>query len=222
MIQDRDRKAKEILSTIKTDIKKINETYRSGPDYYFYKKILHQRKQYPYIELFLSEDYNIEILYATLVAWDMNSRGAKMLYYDDFRKNIRECIDELKQLERITLLQDQDYECFLKLVFPTLENVYDKLNLMKTNGKLVSNSKLLHFLFPDKLMPMDRTNTLNYFYGNTNESYNKFKEIIKFTFNFMKNNASNELKKCLDDKWNTSIPKLIDNAIILLNGVSTT
>lgn len=218
MNKDWDEKRKEILETIKTQIKKINETYRSGPDYYFYKKILHQRKQYQYIECFLKEDYNIEILYATLVAWDMNSRGAKMLYYDEFKENIMECSDKFKQLEIIT--QVQDYQCFFKLIFPTLKNLYDKLNLMKTDGKLVSNSKLLHFLFPDIFMPMDRTNTLMYFYGNTSESYNKFEEITKFTFSFM-NDHRGELIEFLDDQWNTTIPKLIDNAIILLNGVST-
>lgn len=53
---------------------------------------------------------------------------------------------------------------------------------MKTGGKLVSNSKLLHFLFPSLLMPMDRANTLSDFYRNAGESINKFIEITKFCF----------------------------------------
>ena len=89
---------------------------------------------------------------------------------------------------------------------------------MKTRGKLVSNSKLLHFLLPNMFMPMDRKNTLSYFYGNTGESKNKYIEIIELSYEIMR--MPENWEGYLDNRWNTTVPKMIDNAIILLVGKS--
>jgi hypothetical protein len=214
MIKERQSKSDEIVKTIRSRISEINTRYRTGPDLYFYKKSLELRKKSQNIELFINDDYNVEILYATLVSWDMNSRGAKMKYFDDFKKNLVSCMPELQQLEEIEGSNQSDIHRLLRL----LNSTYNKMDLMKTNSKLVSNSKLLHFLFPNICMPMDRNNTLTYFYNNTGESENKYLEIIQFSHELMKTNQN--LAEFLDNNWNTSIPKLIDNAIILLNGKS--
>ena len=214
MIKERQSKSDEIVKTIRSRISEINTRYRTGPDLYFYKKSLELRKKSQNIELFINDDYNVEILYATLVSWDMNSRGAKMKYFDDFKKSLVSCMPELQQLEEIEGNNQSDIHRLLRL----LNSTYNKMDLMKTNSKLVSNSKLLHFLFPNICMPMDRNNTLTYFYNNTGESENKYLEIIQFSHELMKTNQN--LAEFLDNNWNTSIPKLIDNAIILLNGKS--
>ena len=214
MIKDRQKKAAEIVNTIQSRISEINERYRSGPDLYFYRKSIELRKKSQNIELFINDDYNVEILYATLVSWDMNSRAAKMKYFDDFKKNILSCTSEFQQLEEIERSNQFDINQLLRL----LNRIYNKLALMKTDSKLVSNSKLLHFLFPNVCMPMDRNNTLSYIYNNTAESENKYLEIIQFSHELIKNNPN--FTDLVDNKWNTSIPKMIDNAIILLNGIS--
>ena len=173
------------------------------------------RNRTPSIELFLRNNYHIEILYATLVSWDMNSRAAKMKYFDEFKTNILSCLEQLKHLDNLAKNGNID-ECIC-----TLRDTYNSLALMKSEGKLVSNSKLLHFLFPKLCMPMDGKNTLYYFYGNTNESaqsVNKYIEIIKFSFEIM--NKSANWTNYLDNDWNTTVPKMIDNAIILLVGKS--
>ena len=151
-----------------------------------------------------------ELLYATLVSWDMNCRGAKMKYFDEFKDNILSCMDLLREIEELGKGSTNN----LVDLEPALRKTYEKLNLMKTGGKLVSNSKLLHFLFPSLLMPMDRANTFSSSYGNTNESINKYIEIIKFSFEIM--NMPENWKDYLDNGWNTTVPKMIDNAIILL------
>ena len=86
-------------------------------------------------------------------------------------------------------------------------------------AKLVSNSKTLHFLFPNLLMPMDGLHTLTYFYHNTSESSDKYMELIKLSLEIMGKDSEENWKKCLgngDKWWNTTVPKMIDNAIILL------
>jgi hypothetical protein len=212
MIKNREHKVKEIVLTIKTRISDINKYYRKGPELYFYKRLIFLRNNSDSVESFLKSDYHFEILYATLVSWDMNSRCAKMKYFDEFKANILSCINQFKEIERLG--EDLD----IAKLKPILMKTYEELNLMKTSGKLVSNSKLLHFLFPNLLMPMDRANTLTYVYGNMNESVNKYIEIIDFSFEIMKQPL--KWNYFLDNEWSTTVPKIIDNAIILLVGKS--
>ncbi len=215
MIKDRQPKIQSIISTINSRISEINDLYRTGPELYFYKRLMQLRRECHDITSFLDNTYCMEILYATLVSWDMNSRGAKMKYFDEFVLNLRSCKDEFKTLDSIN--QEPSFQSF---PFQVLELTYEKLNIMKSGGRLVSNSKLLHFLFPRILMPMDRQNTLSYFYGNTNESIHKYLELVRVQFEII----AQKVDWChlLDDKWNQTVPKLIDNAVILLAGKSLT
>ena len=211
------KKIKEIKQTIETKVHQMDKKYRFGPSIYFYEKVYSIRKKSKNISLFLDDDKNIEYLYSTLLAWDMDSRGAKMKYFTEFKKSIIYNIKSFKNIEDIStnLLNVQ-----LNTINEYLKNVYKNIDIMYTNSKLVSTSKLLHFLFPDLIMPMDRTNTLKYFYNNTGESWNRFLEIFEFSYKIAKENI--EWKKYLNKgKWNTTIPKIIDNAIILKMEKST-
>ena len=214
-IPDRTNKINAIVNTITTRIVDINSQYRYGPSLYFYRRTLMQRRKYPNVIDFLSYNYNLELLYAVLVSWDMNSRGARMKYFDDFKNSIISCRPKLEaiesKLESFELKQENE-------MLELLKNAYLILNLMETASRLVSNSKCLHFLFPSLCMPMDRTNTLQFLYNNTNDSTNKYLGAIRFQFEIMR--QSIQFEKYLDDRWNQNIPKLIDNAIILLKGVS--
>ena len=215
MIPDRENKIQAIVNTITTRIADINSSYRAGPSLYFYRRVLALRRNCPKISTFLSIDYNLEILYAVLVSWDMNSRGAKLKYFDDFKSALISCCPELEaienELETFDIPQENE-------ILELLKKAFLKLELMETSSRLVSNSKCLHFLFPSLCMPMDRTNTLHYLYGNTNESPKRYLDIIRFSFEVMQ--QSLQFDKYLDDLWNQSVPKLIDNAIILLQGRS--
>jgi len=207
MIRNRDEKIGEITGEI-NGIANINEVYRSGPDLYFYKKLYRLRSNFDDSAAFLNDDCHMELLYATLVAWDMNSRGAKMKYFDSFRNSILSCLELIEQLWGI-----EDFNQIGNEELNTIMELYTNLHLMKTSSKLVSNSKLLHFLFPKLLMPMDGKNTLAYIYGNNGESLNKYIEIITLSWEIM---GMEDLANYLDDGWNTTVPKIIDNAIILI------
>jgi len=214
MIKDRRAKIDQIDNTIRTRISEINRRYRSGPELYFYKRITDLRNHSDSIQSFLSSDYHMEMLYATLVSWDMNSRGAKMKYFTEFKANILSNLGRLTKLEACEGGGNLNSPASIAI----LRSAYDNLNLMNSGGKLVSNSKLLHFLFPNSYMPMDRNNTLWYFYGNTGESPNKYVEIIELSFEIM--NMAGNWSTYLDSNWNRTVPKMIDNAIILLVGKS--
>jgi hypothetical protein len=211
MIKDRDNKLKEIVETISTRIKSINEKYGKDPSLYFYQRIIYLRKRSNSINSFLFENLNLEILYATLVSWGMNSRRAKMKYFDEFKKNLLSINTELSELEKCSLNFNPEE---IQSTLACLNQTFPKLELMESNGKLVANSKCLHFMFPSLCMPIDGSNTLTYLYNSTYESVKRYIEVIQFSFEIMR--VLDDCQKLLDNQWNQTIPKMIDNAIILL------
>ncbi len=211
MIQCRQQKLSSIVDKLRVGISEINRRYRRGPDLYFYRRVFELRSQADSVASFLGQDYNIEMLYATLVAWDMNSRAAKMKYFDDFKDNLLSTVNELQTFERL-FINGGDIRS--NASFKQLRSIYTRLCLMKSHSKLVSNSKMLHFLFPNILTPMDRRNSLHFFYGNHDESIDKYIEIVDLTFEILL--MPDEWSVHLDTGWNTSIPKMIDNAILLI------
>jgi hypothetical protein len=213
MIPDRESKIEKITETITTRMHKSNDRFRRGPGLYFYRRILELRRRCPEIGSFVSNDYYLEVLYALLVAWDMNSRRARLKYFDEFKSNILSCSRVLQEIE--ASLHDF-HPANLGVLLDLLQSVFTKLALMESAaGRLVSNSKCLHFLFPSVCMPMDGSNTLRYLYGSTYESATRYREILAFSFEVMAKDI--DFAQYLDDQWNQAIPKLVDNAIILLN-----
>lgn len=214
MIKEKFQALREILLK-KDKLIRFNEIYRSGPDLYFYKRIMDINFSSKSIEDFLGSNYHIELIYATLVSWDMNSRGAKMEYFDEFKKSLLSAKDRLSLLWRKQITNIGNIEEELNII----NEIYDHLNLMKTQARLVSNSKVMHFILPELLMPMDRQNTIMYFYNNTNDTKNKYLSIIRGSFEFIQQ-MGGDWKCHIDKEWNRTIPKVLDNAIIMKNDKS--
>jgi len=212
MIPNRNGVLSRIAGIIMGHIAQINAVYRGGPSLHFYHRIMGLRRQYPCVSSFLSCDTCVEILYATLVSWDMNSRGAKMKDYADFKSNLQGNSAAFQAVETASAAFAWTNRVD---VIQSLSTLYDSLALMKTNGKLVSNSKCLHFVFPDLCPPMDRTNTLKKLYGNTGESKTRFLEVLDFSYDVIA--GIQNPKQYLDTQWNTCATKLVDNAIIMLS-----
>lgn len=124
------------MNIIKNDIHSIDVRYRHGPSLYFYSKTINRRRQTPRINKFLKDEYNIELLYATLASWDMNSRGAKMKDFLDFRQNIEANIDIVKALDKESdSILTTDLEDIKKL----LALLYNGLSLMINVWFLIRN-----------------------------------------------------------------------------------
>jgi hypothetical protein len=90
---------------------------------------------------------------------------------------------------------------------------------MKSKRRIVGVSKTLHFLLPHLVMPIDSTYTMLYFYGSNKYHDKAEKEFETFLDIFTKiHRITRQLNLTINDvdgeQWNTSIPKLIDNAII--------
>lgn len=139
----------------------------------------------------------------------MNSRGAKMKYFDQFKSSILANKEHFEQLASAKL--EMLSAVMVGEVETRLRQIYNNMHVMESKGRLVSNSKVMHFILPDLIMPMDRKNTLNFFFGTTNESEVYFLRVFGYSHEIAK---KIDLSQFLDDEWNLSIPKVIDNAII--------
>ncbi len=178
-----------------------------GPSLYFYQKTISKVRNND-LETLLGDKNFTELLYATLMAWDMDSRGASLKDFKDFRENINKNKKAVLELSEYELTEMENEE--LDMIKDFLRSLYSKLDVMKTSCRLVSNSKLLHFTLPSLIMPMDRANTLKYFYENRGESKKRFIEIFDASWKIARRVG---LEKYLDDEFNLSKPKVIDNAI---------
>jgi hypothetical protein len=204
-------------------LKKTKEYYRPfDPGNYLYNLLL---KKTDKIDLFCDE--YLELVYTTLIAWNMNGRGAKLSDINTFKNSIRKNKSDIIKLKkyRIEKLCENNEE-----IFEILDSLFEKLDLVekswtgkKIKSKLVTFSKTLHFLLPKLIVPIDRRYTLNFFYNNkivpTDNDIKKnnkkqmkiFKELH---LKFYEIGKIYELEKSKDNKWNLNLPKIIDNAII--------
>jgi len=204
-------------------LRRTKEYYRSfDPGNYLYNLLLEKRKK---IDLF-SDEY-LELVYTTLIAWNMNGRGAKLSDIKIFKESIRKNKSNIIKLKTYCLEKlGNDVE----KVFDILEDLFENLDLVgkswtgkKIKSKLVTFSKTLHFLLPELIVPIDRRYTLDFFYSNKivptdndlkKNNQKQMKIFRELHLSFYEIAKIYELKQYEDNKWNLNIPKIIDNSII--------
>lgn len=226
---------------------KINsEILGKGPDLYFYKKVVAQTKQTSPVKIrkLLKKKEFIELLYATLASWGMHSRGAKMKDFCEFSQSICKNISLFTQLAKYNLEEDLSKEMLnpkdngivelLLELFNSLDIMRSRKKANKEASKLVANSKLMHFILPNLVMPIDRTHTVEFFKGckrvrlppRMPENWNRLDEENKSDVRaflrihqrvsemIQKQEILRRLKALVDSEWNQTVPKVIDNLII--------
>lgn len=203
-----EKKIRFLIEHIPELIQKLK--WEKGPGLYFYQRTLALRRGKPLNELFDDRgDRYVELIYATLASWNMNSRAARMKYFDQFKSSILDSRSDFLDLSEQALdtLTEEEFTD----IKSDLVKIYSKLDLMNSGGRLVANSKTMHFILPDLVMPIDRENTLKFFFGYTTESETMFPKILECSYRVTR---KLNLRKLLDKEWNLNITKVIDNAII--------
>jgi hypothetical protein len=155
----------------------------------------------------------IELVYVTLSAWNMNSRGAKLNDFDLFKESI------IKNMISLQYFTDKSIKDIANIeIQNNLSELFTKLKLVyKGKPLLVTFSKFLHFYFPKLIVPIDRTYTCNYFFGHTNIPSSldgQFKKFILIEKEFSVFYKKHNLKKYLTKDWNICETKVMDNMII--------
>ena len=200
-------------------VDECNNRYRNEKDLEYYRNIIEIHRRLNNIEDILKSEGFLDLLRNTLVEWDMNKRAAELQEIDIIKKNILSHESILKELYKYKLheifsLADEEG----KIILNKLNFIFKHLNISKTKRQLVSISKTLHFLLPDLVLPMDGRYTMSFYrYSNIPENldgqFNIFKDVFIKSHHITKKLilSTNDLDNVM---WNTSVPKLIDDAII--------
>ncbi len=197
-----------------------NQEYRFAHDLKFYRDIINMHRSVKDILNLIKNDDFCRKLYNTLEAWNMNQRGARLNEFEIVKESIRQhelfLIDLYEnKLDSIESVENEKGQKIIR----DLEFVFCHLEIMKSKRRIVGVSKAMHFLLPDLVMPIDSTYTMPYFYGSNKYSEKAEKEFRDYLDIFARTHRiANNLQLTNSDvkggEWNTSIPKLIDNAII--------
>ena len=148
MIEQRENKIDQIVQMIVKGLQ--NARFFGNRELVPYLGLLEARKQCAGIDEFVGVDKNMRLVYRTLEAWHMNKRRARMKPTGEFAAAIRQTLPALQALE-----SQADSGPLGRSFLRSLESAFTTLDVMSSKAKFVANAKVLHFLFPDVLMPMD-------------------------------------------------------------------
>jgi len=191
----------------------------SGPSLYFHQKAIEDARGRD----FLGEKH-LQMIYAVLPSWGMHRMGntkAKVINFDKFEEQIDKVADDLRKLRRKdeNILSENSVETALDLIF--------RIHISESESRLVSSSKTLHHILPDLIPPFDRAYSRRFMVQDHKKfdthpiqlnSINREKEIAKEFITEMKvfiEKYGKKMEGYKDDVFNTSLPKIFDNLIVV-------
>ena len=196
-------------------VKKLHEKLFTGPSVYFHSKAIEAAKSE---SDFLSEKH-IEMIYAMLPAWGMHRMGegkTKVIEWKQFYDGIIKEKERLEKYKNISILNNDDF-------INEIVDLLFKINVSKSDSKLVSSSKVLHHILPDLISPIDRQYSIRFMRGNENKNLNgenNEKELAKIficgMYDFLIKNEKEltKYKNSINNEFNASLTKLFDNLVV--------
>lgn len=200
------------------------EAYRlDSPARHFHIKTINRLKCHKDFESVFGDEVFFDYLYATLVAWNMDSQGAKLCGFEQFIKTICNNHQQIAELNKHSLRSLIDEDAINSGAFAhaieRINTVLSSLRISETESWLVANTKVLHHLLPGLIPPVDRKYTLKFFFDSTavkkrDKSNNQFFEVLE-QYLYIYELVSDEVENMVDESsFNSSSTKVIDNAII--------
>lgn len=181
----------------------------SGPSLHFHRRALTA-----------TDGEKTEMVYALLVSWGMHRMGGgpQMNEFEIFSASIAEHLPAIQSLcsKHIGNVTESEFNC--------LEGVFENLNAMRSQRKIVAFSKILAHYLPDIVAPIDNEYTLRFVFGRPRipDAWDEFDLFRDIHFRLIKKVATHEhlleaASQWLDNPdfpWDTSLPKIVDNLII--------
>lgn len=211
-IIDRDR------ATFFSYVDECNKKYRFGHDLGLYREIVNMHRTGSGIDALLDDKKFFPLVWNTLDAWNMNQRGAQLTTCDNLTESIKAHRSLLRALYSHRLCSITDHQIHSG-TSECLHDLFCGLKVMESKRRIVGVSKAMHFLLPDLVTPIDGTYTLPYFFGYNRYDASDEAEYDTFEYIFLEARRITKRLTLTDadvnsQNWNTSVPKLIDNAII--------
>jgi len=144
----------------------------------------------------------------------MGPGNTKLRDFDDFKASLLTQVDAINALRSVSLHDVSASE--IGQLTARLWPLLSALEVSVAEATIVANSKTLHHLLPNLVPPIDRTYTYDFFYSRMNLSVSEedaFSEIFQ-RFHLLAVQCKGMLPGLLDDGWNSSTTKVLDNAIV--------
>ena len=154
----------------------------------------------------------LDALYETLRAWGIGSRGSRLLDTREFAASLDKNQAEIAALETASLGSES---IDVADVSARVWRLIRSLRLVDNKATLVPSTKALHHLLPDLVVPMDRAYTRPFFGWHGPEFQNHQARCFDHAFRaFHRVARAANPKQYVDAGWNTSLSKVIDNAVV--------
>lgn len=193
----------------------------TGPSIHFYSRALERRRQIPFCQLGCDAVF-LDAAYAALTSWGMHRmgpRGAKLTEFGRFAEVVREFVGRSCQFSDASILDLDADEC--DLTAAALAPLLDMPGVVASaSPSIVGNSKLLHFILPELVPPIDRRYTLRAFFGRSDPpSGYAASEIFRVAFAacaFIASGAADDIRDAVKQRRYlcASHAKVVDNAIV--------
>jgi hypothetical protein len=136
-------------------VDECNACFRFSDDLDLYRRIIALHRETGDLNQLLDQEDFISLIRRTLVAWNMDQRGARLASLEELDKTITQNRPLLIKLYKYKL--HELTEKTADQIRPTLELAFGGLKVMRSKRRIVGVSKCLHFLIPDLVMPIDST-----------------------------------------------------------------
>jgi hypothetical protein len=154
----------------------------------------------------------VKSLYETLQAWGIGSRASRLLDVPEFTARLLKNEDEIAALEPLSL---DNAALDIAATTDRVWRLLSSLRLVENKANLVPSTKALHHLLPDLVVPMDRAYTRPFFGWHEPEFQNHQARCFEYAFGaFCRVAKATNPRQYVGDSWNTSLSKVIDNAIV--------
>ena len=223
------------LEDFHTDNEASFKEFRRGPCLYFHITTLQYVRAHPapFREWLPGDRRCHELLYGLLTAWGMNRAGDKGPKLKDFEEFSRS-LAYLASLEALESCRTKQIETLVPNDRALVEELFwvmrdsGPADIMVSHPSTVASSKLLHHLLPDLIPPIDRNYTeyaLKHFQDGhrLKGSLEEFDNVWKI-LGFFNATADAVGAERIRNQWiggqgekflmNTSVPKVIDNALV--------
>ena len=134
--------------------------YWFGPSKFFYEEIGKELKNKEISYLIQDRNF-LKDCYACLLSWGldrMGRGGPKMKDFEEFCYEIEKNSETIKELSNYRLGNPSINNLEFKII-----NLFNSTHVIKNKTRLVSNSKLFHFLIPDLFPVVDQQYIVRYF-----------------------------------------------------------
>ena len=215
----------DLMDDFQSYVEHTMREYRvDSPSRYFHIRAVGQLSSHTELETAFDDRLLFEYIYATLTAWDMDRRKAKLCGFDELWSSFRDRRERFCVLSDYTLASIEELSSVtpgatdgLADLVRSLAEVLQGVHVSRTDSWLVAATKASHHLLPKLIPPVDRQNTLKFFYGKyppTILSFEHFAEVISHYVTIYASLAE-EINDMVNPKsFNSSSTKVIDNAII--------